>query len=460
MLTSILLLLVVLVAVLAPVIYLGHEKWNEYNEDSKKRSSREMRQERELREHEERMVRMDSSLSEAQKKALDDIKQRTLLNEKIERNRVRIERQERRASLREAAYAMRLQTQSVHLQPGGGDKDGTLDIRMGSAPTPERPEVGTGTQLRGSAAALHVTDRDMTEYAPMVAGAIWSAEGEIRLGGGNARLVTVPSSLDGQTQIEAHDRLYAPVISTDVLEMGDPEGMASLPGARSALNPNGWRTYFGKAGKEGKNFIRGDTVLQGNVVAKGDLDVKRRLDVSEGSAVFRGADARWGEPVTEEDRSGSRGWETAFPSESEGGKYNRVAGDTRVLGDIEARGEVSATSRSGSNGSDADADAVTAKAKVGLEAGFDRGRRSALNFNGDSGGVSPDAERARWRMFTDVGKGGVESLKIDRTYAPGHADNDGTEDRTWVPVSIEDGRIRLHGKVTICDEDGGNCRDL
>jgi hypothetical protein len=64
-------------------------------------------------------------------------------------------------------------------------------------------------------------------------------------------------------------------------------------------------------------------------------------------------------------------------------------------------------------------------------------------------------------VLADQGSG-KDALRIDRTFASDHPENDGEggSSTRWVPVSIEDGRIKLSGEVQACDKQGKNCRKL
>jgi hypothetical protein len=76
---------------------------------------------------------------------------------------------------------------------------------------------------------------------------------------------------------------------------------------------------------------------------------------------------------------------------------------------------------------------------------------SALNFNGDTddGDNNFDAAKMRWRIGVDQ-RVDKDAMFIDR-FGGG---------KTWKPITIEDGRIKINGEVQVCDEEGDNCRTV
>lgn len=499
-------LLCLFVALLCGAAYAVYSVWYVGEERAKQQFDDASRQQKLLQEHNKRLSMMDANLSDSQRRALDDIQQRERLERRIEDNEDRIKRQAMAARLRNSAEEVRVRTQSVRLKnakmnggeegkeskEGGEDKETRDDldddnkhtVRLGNAPVRSGGE-GEGEGGDGSSTsvmaqdALHVTDGDVTRYLPIVAGTVWSADGTVRLGGlaqkdgGGGARVALGFDAAGRPRVEARDRLYAPHVTTSSLSVDGGNGdraVASFPGAKSEHNPNDWRTYLGKAGPDGNNYLRGDTRVTGNLRAEGDADVKGRVHAQKGLTVD-GAARLGGAGAGDKKSDGATIFGRSTSSSVDGGKSddeprNIIRGDTRFEGgkridvngaDLETRGGGRVRVRGGP------ADGALAT----LEAGFDGGARSALTFNGDSSPSSAadpafDANKARWRVLADQGSG-KDALRIDRTLASDHPDNDndgGGGSTRWVPVSIEDGSIKLSGEVQACDRQGKNCRKL
>lgn len=474
---SSLLLLIFIAALLAGLgyaAYLGYQAWEKSNEERLKQADISEKQQKMLQDYNKRLSVMDSTLSESQRQALDDMQERERLKEKIDENKERIKRHAAATRLKDAANAVRLRTQSVRLknpdageEGGEGGEEGTdheNTIRLGNAPI-DASDLG-GDEKDSVDNALHVTDGDVTEYAPLMAGKMWSAEGVLRLGGNGAH---ISLGEDDRTRIEVRDRLFAPYISAESMEVTGDSGIAIFPGANSSHNPEGLKTYFGKAGDDGRNYIRGDTDIAGDVKTDGRLDAGSNLRVRgnvrvDGTTRMKGAAKREFRNI---DRTGL---ESIIPntvfSNSDG--VNSIEGDTVVNGLLYSVDPI--VSQSPILGEKTMGVTNDGDTPVGLESGFDGGARSALTFNGSSldhtnlEGVSSNRtihneDKGRWRVLTDQGAG-RDAFRVDRTISGAHPDNETSGNQVWVPVSIENGVIKFSGDVQACDRDGNNCRGI
>lgn len=226
-------------------------------------------------------------------------------------------------------------------------------------------------------------------------------------------------------------------------------GTFRVKGGESELNPDDKPTVFANAEEDDKNDIRGDTRVHGHITGRGDLEV-------EGTARFPGA------PTDVSLDNDDKYKYTAFNDRDVEG--NVIRGDTHVSGKMTHHGDVRAKNNVNVNkvlrakslkakkarfANDTDKNNVViegGKSNDGNNEGL-----SALNFNGDTDGGDNnfDSSKMRWRLGVDQ-RVDKDSLFIDR-FGGGE---------TWTPLTIEDGKIKIKGEVSLCDRDGENCRTL
>jgi nitrogen fixation-related uncharacterized protein len=227
-------------------------------------------------------------------------------------------------------------------------------------------------------------------------------------------------------------------------------GALRVRGGDSKLNPDDKKTMFSNPENSYKNDIRGDTTVSGHLTGAGDLRV-------EGAARFTGANT-----TVPLDDDGKHKHTSFNDPDSKG---NVIRGDTQVSGDMTHLGEVRAK-----NGVNVSGGELRAKSLLSKKARFandtdknnivmDGGKTSdgkneglsALNFNGDTddGDNNFDAAKMRWRIGVDQ-RVDKDAMFIDR-FGGG---------KTWKPITIEDGRIKINGEVQVCDEEGDNCRTV
>lgn len=506
--------LLLIVGCLAAAGYVAYGKWKEvektnrqHDVDLKQQREEAKNHERLLQEYNKRLLETNSNLSEQDRRTLLNIQEREKIAQRVEENAQRVEENAERiknqaisARLKDEADAVRIRTQSVRLQnsreetENKDEKEDDADaVRIGNAPsnlaTGEREtdaEEGEDDEEKGTngekgrrteaEAALHVTDGKVTKYVPLLAGMLWSADGSVKLGGGNAR---VQSSKTDSRKVEVHDSLFSPHMSTNRIDVSGKDGVAVFPGADSEHNPGHWKTYFGRMGPKGVNYIRGDTEILGDVETRGKLNARGGIHsddlLCKKSARFRPARTRSQTSGKKEEGEGegtaaSESKHTAFPGGARG-EHNIISGDTRVHGDFDLRAGDLSNSGTGivraSNG------AINKNNHMSMEPGLQDSPSSALNFNGMSSTHTWtekgfDTDKSRWRLVTDQA-GDNDVFQIDQALHPRHPDADpppkGDDKffpKTWVPLSIDKntGRITLRGEVQVCDKDGKQCRVL
>ena len=459
---STLLFIVIFVAIIGGIgyaAYIAFELWQKNKNEMAEQAKLTEKQQKMLDDYKGRISVIDSGLSDNKRRVLEEMKSRKKINQRIDENEERIKRHMSATRLQNEADAVRIRTQSIRLhnpdtkENPEDEDDHSGTVRLGNAAFHESP-VDSDDDRKGADKALHVTDGKVEDYVPVVAGRFWAADGVIRLGSQDAR---ISLGKDDKDLVRVQKKLFAPFISTDALEVVSDQGPVIFPGGTSEYNPEGWKTYFGGAGENKQNFIRGDTELTGELTTKGKMRTESGLHVKgesldvDGMTRLRGAPKRFAKEI---DNSGQPDQvaQTRFPDAN---GINFLQGDTFNNGMLSAEDGIMTKGRLAVH--DDEFDNI-----VGIETGFDGGSRSALSFNGTSGGSDDqilNTDKARWRLMADQGSG-RDSLKIDHTLDADHPDNDGSGKRSWIPVTIEDGSIKLHGELQVCDRNGENCRSL
>lgn len=279
---------------------------------------------------------------------------------------------------------------------------------------------------------------------------------ELRVKGGSTDVLkpgALPTVFASKTDGKNHIRGDTSV-EGQLHAAGDLSSVGSFStkgGSSSEYNPKNKRTRFANPDSDGANDIRGNTRVDGNLTTQGGVRAFGPSSFKQGKT-----------DVSAKDQNGNVHYRTAFPHPGSG--HNVIRGDTSVSGKTTHQGNVTAQKdvevKGTMNAHDIKGDKMrlannTKKNNMVFEAGrtYDGKNEgfSALNYNGDHnhGDNNFDANKMRWRLAVDQ-RASKDEMFIDRFGGGG----------TWVPLRIKDGKIELHGKVSVCDQNGKNCKTL